>query len=67
MFVASGDLEITDLMPEKKYLELKKIMESSKFENFSELKSKIDDKFTYSEIRMVGHEIEHKNDDVEIA
>ncbi len=67
MFVASGDLEITDLMPEKKYLKLKKIMESSKFESFSELKSKIDDKFTYSEIRMVGHEIEHKNDDVEIA
>jgi uncharacterized protein YpbB len=58
VFVASGDLEITDLMPKKKYLELKKIMEASKFESLSELKNKIDEKFTYGEMRMVGRKIE---------
>jgi len=58
VFVTSGDLEIADLMPKKKYLELKKIMEASKFESLSELKSKIDEKFTYGEMRMVGREIE---------
>ena len=61
-FVASGDIEITDLIPQEKYLELKKIMAASKFESLSELKSKIDDKFTYSELRLVGREIETAKD-----
>ena len=56
-FVASGKLEITDLISKEKYLELKKIMEELKFENLTELKSKIDDKFTYGEMRMVSREI----------
>ena len=58
MFVTSGELEITDLIPKEKYLELKKLMETSKFESLTELKSKIDDKFTYGEMRMVGREID---------
>ncbi|MFK5974464.1 MAG: helix-turn-helix domain-containing protein [Flavobacteriaceae bacterium] len=53
-FVVTGELEITDLMPEEKYLELKKIMLETKYENTNDLKRKIDDKFTYNEIRMVG-------------
>ena len=61
-FIASGELEITDLMPKEKYLELKKIMEELKFESLSELKSKIDDKFTFGELRMVSREIAYTKD-----
>ena len=56
-FVATGELEITDLMPKEKYLELKKIMQKTKYENTNDLKRKIDDKFTYNEIRMVAREL----------
>ena len=56
-FITAGNIKITDLMPEDKYLELKKIMEETKFEGLSELKNKINDKFTYSEMRMVAKDI----------
>lgn len=51
--VISGELEITDLIPIEKYLELKKIIDTISFENLTELKNKIDSKFTYNELRMV--------------
>lgn len=60
-YIATGELEITDLMPEEKYLELKKIMQETQYENTNDLKRKIDDKFSYNEIRMVGREIESPN------
>ncbi len=56
-FVNSGELNVTDIIPEDKYLELKKIMQETSFETITELKNKIDDKFTYNEIRLVGMEI----------
>ena len=56
-FVRTGELAITDLMPEDKYLELKKLMTEVEFDSFSDLKAKIDDKFTYGEIRLVQEEI----------
>lgn len=56
-FILTGELKITDLMPEEKYLELKKIMKNAKYESISELKNKINSKFTYNEIRMVGREL----------
>jgi hypothetical protein len=56
-FIATGELKITDLMPKEKYLELKKIMQETTFENTYELKNKIDSKFTYNEIRMVSRDI----------
>ncbi len=52
-FMDTGEIKITDIMPEEKYLELKKIMEELKFEGLSDLKNKIGPKFTYSELRMV--------------
>lgn len=52
-FLALGKIKITELMPEKKYLELKNIMETVPHEGFSDLKAKIDDKFSYSDLRMV--------------
>jgi uncharacterized protein YpbB len=56
-FIISGEIEITDLIPEKKFHELKKIIENTNFESISELKHTIDDKYTYGEIRLVYNEI----------
>ncbi len=52
-YIPTGEITITDLMPKEKYLELKTIIQATTFENLSDLKNKIDDKFTYSEIRLV--------------
>ncbi len=52
-YLPTGEITITDLIPEEKYLELKSSIQSTTFENLSDLKNKIDDKFTYSEIRLV--------------
>ncbi len=60
-FVASGELNITDLIPKEKYIALKKIMKETKYENITDLKRKIENKFTYNEMRMVSWEIEKEN------
>jgi GTPase SAR1 family protein len=52
-FIPTGEIKITDLIPQDKYLELKDIMSKTKFENLTDLKSKIDNKFTYDEMRLV--------------
>ena len=52
-FIETGEVKILDLISEKHYKELKKIIPKQKFENISELKHQIDDKYTYGEIRLV--------------
>ncbi len=52
-FISSGDLKVTDLMPEKKYNKLKKIMQKLEYEGLTDLKNKVDKNFTYSELRFV--------------
>lgn len=52
-FIPTGEIKITDIMPMKKYEELKKIVQKTKYESLSELKNKIDAKFTYAELRLV--------------
>jgi len=42
-------------MPENKYVELKNLMETIPHDGFGDLKSKIDEKFSYSELRMVSN------------
>lgn len=56
-FIATGEVKITDLISEKHYKELKAIIPKHKFENLSDLKHQIDDKYTYGEIRLVLDEI----------
>ncbi|AXO80217.1 helicase [Olleya aquimaris] len=56
-FIATGEVKITDLISEKHYKELKAIIPKYKFENLSDLKHQIDDKYTYGEIRLVLDEI----------
>ncbi|MDC7999773.1 helix-turn-helix domain-containing protein [Aequorivita todarodis] len=60
-YLATGEIKITDLMPEEKFLELKKIMETVPYEGFGDLKSKIDEKFTYNDLRMVSNAIQFSN------
>ncbi|MCF6347575.1 MAG: helix-turn-helix domain-containing protein [Flavobacteriaceae bacterium] len=61
-YILSGDIKVEDIMPKEKYLELKKIMKTTDFEGFTDLKNKVDDKFTYGEMRMVGMGIEFDKD-----
>ncbi len=56
-FIPTGEIKVTDLMPKKKYLELKKIMQNIKYKGFKELKDKISDKFTYAELKYVHTEL----------
>lgn len=59
-FIASGEVKITDLMSKSNYSELKKIIPTKTFENLSDLKHQIDDKFSYGEIRLVINELSEK-------
>jgi len=57
-FIPTGEIIITDLISENKYKELKKLMLKMKFDSFAELKGRIDDKFTYADLRLVASDLE---------
>ena len=52
-FISSGEVKITDLMSKLHYTELKKVIPTKTFENLSDLKHQLDDKFSYGELRLV--------------
>ncbi len=52
-FIPTGEIKITDIMPVNKYKKLKKIIQKIKFDGLTELKNKLDNKFTYTELRLV--------------
>ncbi|WGD35246.1 helix-turn-helix domain-containing protein [Olleya sp. YS] len=56
-FIPSGDVKITDLISEKHYKELKELIPKHTFQNLSDLKHQIDDKYTYGELRLVLDEL----------
>ncbi|MEO1033056.1 MAG: helix-turn-helix domain-containing protein, partial [Bacteroidota bacterium] len=56
-FIPSGEVKVTDLMPESHYAELKAIIPTKTFENLSDLKHQIDDKYSYAELRLVVNEL----------
>jgi len=56
-FIDSGEVKVTDLISEAHYKELKEIMPKHKFENLSDLKHQIDDKYSYGELRLVLNEL----------
>jgi len=56
-FIPSGEVKITDLISEKHYKELKALIPKHNFENLSDLKSQIADKYSYGEIRLVLDDI----------
>jgi uncharacterized protein YpbB len=59
-FIALGEVKITDLISEKHYKELKEIIPKYKFDNLSDLKHQIDNKYTYGELRLVLDDISKK-------
>lgn len=56
-FVASGEIKVSELMNEAHYKELIKLIPTKTFDNLSELKNQIDDKYSYDEIRLVLKEL----------
>ena len=57
-YITTGEIKITDLMSEEKFNKLKKIMKNTDYEGFSDLKRKIDDTFSYGDLRMVATVLE---------
>ena len=56
-FISSGEIKITDLISKEHYKELKAIIPKQKFENLSDLKHQIDNKYTYAELKLVINSI----------
>jgi hypothetical protein len=52
-FIASGEVDILELISIEKYKKLTKVIEETEFKNLTELKEKVDNSFTYAELRMV--------------
>ncbi len=60
-FILTGEIAITELISKKRYLALRKLLEKTKFEGLSDLKNKIDDKYSYGELRMLMKDLEYRN------
>ncbi len=56
-FINSGEVKITDLISEKHYKELRKLIPKYKFENLSDLKHQMDNKYSYGELRLVLNDL----------
>ncbi|APY09836.1 helicase [Seonamhaeicola sp. S2-3] len=56
-FISTGEVKITNLMPKQHYEELKQIIPTKTFENLSDLKHQLDDKYSYGELRLVLNEL----------
>ncbi len=52
-YIPSGDVDILELIPIKKYKKIINAIEETKFKNLTELKEKVDKSFTFMELRMV--------------
>ncbi|GAA4237148.1 helix-turn-helix domain-containing protein [Postechiella marina] len=59
-FITTGEVKIIDLISEVHYEELKILIPKKKFDNLSDLKHQLDDKYTYGELRLVLDEIRSK-------
>ena len=59
-YISSGEVKITDLISKAHYKELKEIIPKHTFENLSDLKHQIDDKYTYGELRLVLDDLSNK-------
>ncbi|MUU79608.1 helix-turn-helix domain-containing protein [Winogradskyella endarachnes] len=56
-FISSGEVKVTDLIDAKHYKELKELIPTKIFENLTDLKQQLDDKYSYSELRLVINEL----------
>lgn len=58
-FMPTGEVKITDLISKTHYNELKALIPKHSFENLSDLKHQIDDKYTYGELRLVLEDLKN--------
>ncbi|TXE04443.1 AAA family ATPase [Gelidibacter salicanalis] len=56
-FVSSGEVKVTDLISEAHFNELTQLIPKHKFENLTDLKRQLDDKYSYNDIRLVLNSI----------
>lgn len=56
-FIKTGEIKLEDLMNAEKAEIMRKLVKSSTFENLTELRSQLGDKFSYSELRMVVEDL----------
>lgn len=56
-FLKSGEVRVTDLVSEAHFNELTQLIPKKKFENLSDLKQQLDDKYSYNDIRLVLNSI----------
>lgn len=56
-FIPSGEIKVTDLISQEHYRELKEIIPKHTFENLSDLKHQIDEKYSYGELRLVLNDL----------
>lgn len=52
-YIPSGEIDILELMTIKRYKKIIKAIEETKFKNLTELKEKVDNSFSFMELRMV--------------
>ena len=52
-YIPSGEVDILELISVKKFKEILKAIEETEFKSLTELKEKVDESFTYAELRMV--------------
>jgi hypothetical protein len=59
-FIDSGEVVITELIPESHYKELRDLIPKKTFENLSDLKHQLPEKYSYGEIRLVLENLNQK-------
>ncbi|MFD1063794.1 helix-turn-helix domain-containing protein [Winogradskyella litorisediminis] len=59
-FIPTGEVKTLDLISKKHYNELLELIPKHKFENLSDLKHQIDDKYSYGELRLVVNELSNQ-------
>ena len=52
-YIHSGEVDILELISIKKHKEILKAIEEIEYKSLTELKEKVDESFTYAELRMV--------------
>lgn len=58
-YIKTGEVEVVDLIPITHYKELKALIPKTKFENLSDLKHQLDEKYSYGELRLVLDELKN--------
>lgn len=56
-FISTGEVKATDLMDAKHHKDLTELIPTKTFESLTDLKQQLDDKYSYSELRLVINEL----------